>query len=149
MTRRTSGRLLLATSLTAVAITACGQSAHRAAAVPVLGQLAGIFANGSGWGQVKPSLVDNGGDPTGLVSDITWSSWGGSTATGTGVSDYVGPGQYVATGTQESVTIVAFNLGTCDGTLMYQAVEWYFPQHGDTFNPDQYEDVCNGTYVGS
>jgi hypothetical protein len=87
-------------------------------------------------------------DPTGLVRGITWSSWGGDTATGTGTSDYVGPNQFVATGTQEPVTIVAFNLGSCDGKLMYQAVEWYFPQHGQTFNPSQYENICTGTYVG-
>jgi hypothetical protein len=46
------------------------------------------------------------------------------------------------------VTIVAFDLGTCGGTLMYQAVEGYFPQHGQNFNPSQYEDICAGSYVG-
>jgi len=65
-----------------------------------------------------------------------------------GTSDYVGPNQTVAGGTQESVTIVAFDLGTCDGKLMYQAVEWYFPQHGQTFDPRQYENICTGTYAG-
>jgi len=82
------------------------------------------------------------------VTGITWSSWGGSTATGTGTSDYVGRGQTVATGTQEHATIVAFNLGTCDGKLVYQVVEWFFPQHGQTFDPNQYEDICAGTYIG-
>ncbi len=47
----------------------------------------------------------------------------------------------------ESATIVAFDLGTCDGKLMYQAVEWYFPKNGQTFNPSQFEDICNGSYV--
>lgn len=122
---------------------------ERQAALPVLGQPAGIFAtNSKGFGEVRPSTVFNGGDPTGLVTDITWSSWGGSTATGTGTSDYVGPNQSVAGGTQETVTIVAFDLGTCDGKLMYRAVEWYFPQHGDNFDPNQYEDICTGSYVG-
>ena len=46
-------------------------------------------------------------------------------------------------------TIVVFNLGTCDGKLMYQAMEWYLPQHGERFNPSQYEDVCTGSYVPS
>jgi hypothetical protein len=118
------------------------------AAVPVLGQVAGLFAHGQGWGQVRPATVFNGGDPTGMVSHIAWSSWGGSTAVGTGVSDYVGPNQTVAGGTEEAVTIVAFDLGTCDGKLMYQAVEWYFPQHHETFNLRRYEDVCHGRYVG-
>ncbi|HET9899386.1 MAG TPA: hypothetical protein VFQ44_31045 [Streptosporangiaceae bacterium] len=121
---------------------------RRQVAVPVLGQLAGTFADGEGWGQARPATVFNGGDPTGLVTDITWTSWGGNTAIGTGISDYVGPNQTVAGGTQQPVTIVAFDLGTCDGKLMYQAVEWYFPQHHQSFNPRQYEDVCNGSYVG-
>ncbi|MGH3197875.1 MAG: hypothetical protein ACRDNT_18610 [Streptosporangiaceae bacterium] len=122
---------------------------QRQTAVAVLGQPAGTFAsNSQGFGQVRPVTVYNGGDPTGLVMHITWSSWGGNTATGTGSSDWVGPNQSVATGTQETVTIVAFDLGTCDGKLMYQAVEWYFPQHGGTFDPSQYEDICTGSYVG-
>jgi hypothetical protein len=121
---------------------------RRQAAVPILGQLTGVFAHGQGFGEVQPATVFNGGDPTGLVTGITWSSWGSSTATGTGTSDYVGPHHYVATGKQEKVTIVAFDLGTCGGKLMYQAVEWYFPQHGQSFNPSQYEDICNGTYIG-
>jgi len=122
---------------------------QRQAAVPVLGRPAGDFdVDSEGFGEVRPATVFNGGDPTGLVMHITWSSWGGSTAVGTGTSDYVGPNQTVAGGTQETVTIVAFDLGACGGTLMYQAVEWYFPQHGQTFNPGQYENICTGSYVG-
>jgi hypothetical protein len=68
-------------------------------------------------------------------------------AIGTGVGDYVAPNQIVAQGTHEPAIVVAFRLGACDGTFMYQAVEWYFPQHGDTFNPNQYEDICTGAYV--
>jgi hypothetical protein len=118
-------------------------------AVPTLGQRAGLFAHGQGFGQVRPAVVDNGGDPTGLVTGITWRSWDGSSATGTGTSDYVGPNQTVANGTQQPVTIVAFDLGDCGGRLMYRAVEWYFPQHGQSFNGHQYEDVCTGSYVPS
>jgi len=72
---------------------------------------------------------------------------GGPQAQATGTSDYVGPNQSVASGRQETATVVAFDLGTCDGKLMYQAVEWYFPQHGQTFHPGRYENVCSGTYV--
>jgi hypothetical protein len=122
---------------------------QRQTTIPVLGRRAGDFDyNSQGFGEVRPATVFNGGDPTGLVMNITWSSWGGGTAIGTGTSDYVGANQTVAGGTQEMVTIVAFDLGTCDGTLMYQAVEWYFPQHGQNFNPNQYEDICTGSYVG-
>jgi len=117
--------------------------------MPTLGQLAGDFAHGQGFGQVKPSEIFNGGDPTGLVTHIAWSSWGGPQATATGTAEYVGPNQSVAQGTEESATVVAFDLGTCDGKYMYQAVEWYFPQHNQAFNASTYENVCTGSYAGS
>jgi hypothetical protein len=116
-------------------------------AVPTLGQPAGDFAQGTGFGQVKPAKIFNGGDPTGLVTHVVWTSWGGGRAVATGISDYVGPGQSVAAGTEERATVVAFDLGTCDGKLMYRAVEWYFPQHGQAFDAGQYENICTGTYV--
>jgi hypothetical protein len=62
------------------------------------------------------------------------------------MSDYVAPDQTVATGTIEPVRIVGFDLGTCNGQYMYEAVEWYFPQHGQSFDPNQFENVCAGTY---
>jgi hypothetical protein len=113
----------------------------RNAVEPTLG--ADWQGSGGGFGQVKPSLVSNGGDPTGVVSGITWQSWGGSEAMGTGMSDYVAPGQTVAGGTQENVTIVAFDLGQCDGSPAYTKVTWYFPGDGQSFQPSQYEDACN------
>jgi hypothetical protein len=129
------------------AASSAAPSSAAPAGPPVLGQLTGIFAHGSGFGQVRPAEVFNGGDPTGLVSKITWSTWGGATATGTGTSTYVAGNQPVAAGTPQSATIVAFDLGTCHGKLMYQAVEWYFPQHGQAFNSGHYENVCAGTFV--
>ena len=30
---------------------------------------------------------------------------------------------------------------------MYRAVEWYFPQHGQSFRPGRYEDICADRYV--
>jgi hypothetical protein len=55
----------------------------------------------------------------------------------------------VATGTEETATVVAFDLGMCGDKLMYRAVEWYYPQHGMTFRPQQYEDICTGAYMPS
>jgi hypothetical protein len=119
------------------------------AALPTLGRLAGIFAKGKGFGQVRPSEIDNGGDPTGHVTQIVWNSWGGTQAIGSGTSDYVASGQTVAQGTEQPVTVVAFNPGTCGGKVMYRAVEWYFSQHGQAFRPNKYENICSGTYVGT
>ncbi|HEY6277495.1 MAG TPA: hypothetical protein VIX86_14305 [Streptosporangiaceae bacterium] len=119
----------------------------KVSAVPTLGRPAGLFAHGAGFGEVRPARIFNGGDPTGLLVHVVWTSWGGSRAVGTGTSDYVGPNQSVATGRQQQATVVAFNLGTCHGKLMYRAVEWYFPQHGQSFSASHYQDICNGAYV--
>jgi hypothetical protein len=61
------------------------------------------------------------------------------------MSDYVGPNTpSVAAGTNESVTIVAFDLGTCDGVHpAYMRVAWYFPEEGQSFDPSQSENACN------
>lgn len=126
---------------------AASPSTSAAGAIPTLGRPAGVFARGAGFGLVRPARIFNGGDPTGLVTGIAWASWGGASATGTGTSEYVGSGQSVATGREETATVVAFDLGPCDGRLMYRAVEWYFPQHGQAFRVGQYEDICTGSYV--
>ena len=141
-------RLVPGTAVALTCIGCAGTTSHPVTeAVPALGRPAGVFAHGEGFGQVRPARIFNGGDPTGLVSHISWKSWGGARASGTGTSDYVGPSQSVATGTEERVTVVAFNPGTCHGKFMYRAVEWYFPQHGQRFDPHRYENICAGTYV--
>jgi hypothetical protein len=113
---------------------------------PILGQP--WAPSQEGYGAVEPSTVFNGGDPTGLVSDVHWQSWGGATATGQGTSDDTNGAPDVASGTLATATIVAFDLGTCQGKLMYQAVEWYFQQDGESFNPHSYMNICTGQYVG-
>jgi hypothetical protein len=127
-----------------------GQTAGTVAkktALPTLGRVWGPGGQ-EGYGKVRPSTVYNGGDETGLVKHIKWSSWGGKTATGTGESVYVAPGQFTYQGTLQGVTIVAFDLGTCGGHPAYRAVEWYFPQHGMKFMPHNYINDCTGQYVG-
>ena len=124
-------------------------SATATTPAPTLGQLAGVFAQGQGFGQVEPTKIFNGGDPTGLAKHITWQSWGAAKAIGSGLAEYVGPNQSVATGTQKPATVVAFHLGMCDGKLMYKAVEWYFPGEHQSFSPSHYENVCTGSYVPS
>jgi hypothetical protein len=100
--------------------------------------------NTQGWGTIRPRTVFNGGDPTGLIKEITWSSWGGSKAVGRGLGWYVSPTEDVADGHLASAVIVAFKLGTCDGHRTYNAVEWYFPQKGQKFSSGSYEYWCNG-----
>ena len=127
--------------------TAAASTQSQGTAVPTLGRPAGVFAHGTGFGEVRPAKIFNGGDPTGLVTHSVWTSWGGPRAVGTGTSDYVGPGQSVATGSLQRATVVAFSLGSCHGKLMYRALEWYFPQHGQSFSAGHYQDICRGSYV--
>lgn len=113
--------------------------------VPVLGQ---SRASTQGYGSVRPSSLSNGGDPTGIVTNLSWQSWGGSQAVGTGMGYYDPPNVPVDQATKEEATVVAFNLGTCSGVYMYQAIEWYFPESGGSFNPASYLDVCSWTDHG-
>lgn len=113
--------------------------------VPVLGQGRGITR---GYGSARPDTIFNGGDPTGLVTGVSWQSWGGAKAVGTGMGYYDPPNEPVSRSVRERATVVAFDLGTCAGKYMYRAVEWYFPQSGGSFSRDNYIDVCAWTYHG-
>jgi hypothetical protein len=114
---------------------------------PVLGKAS--VPTQHGYGTTTPLIIDNGGDPTGILSNITWHSWGGSRATGTGTSDYVAGSATVASGIQAQATVVVFNLGVCHGKPSYNAVEWYFPQYGQSFNSNRYINTCTGQHVGN
>ncbi|HTT28498.1 MAG TPA: hypothetical protein VMG37_08820 [Solirubrobacteraceae bacterium] len=137
--------MIAAVAITAFAVLGIGAAASAAAQVPVL---AGPWAPGQkGYGHVKPGTIFNGGDPTGLVKAIHWRSWGGHRATGTGTALWVGPHQFVAQGRfEKGASIVLFQLGRCSGRLAYNAIEWYFPQHGQKFSAGTYINACTGTY---
>jgi len=108
--------------------------------VPTLG-LAWPGGGSRGYGEVRPTVIDNGGDPTGLVTDITWDAWGGPTATGHGTTTRVPRQGPVAQGQQERATVVAYQLGACGGHPAYRAVQHFFPRHGESF--DQAADTYN------
>jgi len=82
-----------------------------------------VFAQpyGEGWGSSRPSLISNGGDPSGHVWHIHWSSWGGPAAFGTGLTAIFKPGggyynQLVR------IQLKATDVGRCtaNGPLAYQ-----------------------------
>ena len=112
---------------------------------PTLGQV--WSGSQQGYGTVRPTKVFNGGDPTGMIWDITWSSWGDAEATGTGTAYWEAPGATAAESVAKPATIVAYDLGTCNGQLMYQAAKWYFPGQGESFNPLGHYNICTGDYV--
>lgn len=136
-------------SLTGVAVSQAGAAAPAAVHQPVLGRAAGTFSRATGLGKVRPRRIDFGGDPTSFVKRISWHSWGGLRAKGTGRAVWVPPNQPVSNGRIQNVTIVAFHRGMCHGTFMYKAVEWYFPQHHQHFTTRHYANVCAGHWVGT
>lgn len=96
----------------------------------------------TGYGQVKPTEINNDGDGTSLITNITWTSWGGARAVGTGTTLYVAPDQANYQGSQQTATVVASDLGRCAGHPAYQHVSWYFPQHGEHLDPGGY-NACD------
>ena len=111
--------------------------------VPVLGQSRGVT---EGYGSARPTTISNGGDPTGVVTNVSWQSWGGSEAVGTGTAYYDPPNVPVVSAIKERATVVAFDLGTCAGQYMYRGIEWYFPESGGSFNTSTYLNICSWTY---
>ncbi|MGW5524863.1 hypothetical protein [Gordonia sp. NPDC003950] len=104
--------------------------------------------NQEGYGQIKPAKIYNGGAGVlGEVDNVVWSSWGGPEAHAVGTAAWPDPTKIEADLFPEQTQVVAFNLGTCDGQLMYQNLEWYFPQHGESFDPTHYLNMCTGEYV--
>ena len=127
-----------------IAATGLAQAAEGSSMPPVL---AGPWSSyQTGYGHVKPPVINNGGDPTGVVTAIRWTTWGGPRAVGTGRGSYVGPHSVVAGGSYASAEIVLFHLGTCKGRPAYDAIEWYFPDHGERFNAGTYINACTGAY---
>lgn len=118
----------------------------RPLAPPVLGAQWATYQ--TGFGTVAPHAVFNGGDPTGELSITSWDSWGGPTALAHGSAEYLAPGQEVAAGTSEPATAEAFDLGTCKGKRAYLRLAWWFPQHGQTFDPatnnEAFYNICTG-----
>ena len=120
------------------------------AAAPALGTLWAPYQKG--YGLPRPRMFYNGGSTSGMVRDVTWTSWGGQRATGTGESRYLIVGADVADSPWEKSTVVAFDLGDCDGVRTYRQVAWFHPQHGERFDPAHPThsiNVCKGDYPDS
>jgi hypothetical protein len=119
-------------------------SSSAAASVPLLGRKWG--PDQEGYGEPHPKTIFNGGDPTGLVTNVRWQSWGGPKAIGDGTALYAP--ESVVNGHKAPARVVAFDLGMCNGIPAYRAIEWYFPQYSESFKPGTYIDICTGKYVG-
>src|SRR5580658_8288630 len=111
MSRMPPTRSLLLVALVALmALNAAAAGATtRSSRLPKLGSEVFAGRAGVGWGTYKPNEIFNGGDPTGQIEDIDWSSWGGPTAIGYGTGLYVGPHSDVADGRPGRAELRAFD----------------------------------------
>lgn len=112
MTLRKSNACLLAVLAIALAV-----APALASAAVVLGARA-FAPNGTGWGTAEPKKIFNGGDPSGLVTDIHWRSWGGASAVGFGRTSIFKPhGGYYRR--QVRLELKAHGLGHCGNQRAY------------------------------
>jgi hypothetical protein len=125
-----------------------------AAGGPLLGSAAWVGALGfagdgvEGFGEVAPAAINaaGGNAPGSYVNSISWSNWGAPQAMGQGQSTYVSnPNAPLSDATQATFTVVAFDLGSCNGgPPAYEEVEWYSPGQGQTFDPSSATNACTG-----
>lgn len=83
--------LLLGLTLAVPSLAAATVGHERAAQQKVLGKRH-AFPYGKGWGTTRPAVIFNGGDPSGLAQDISWTTWGGPRAVGHGKTAIFKPG---------------------------------------------------------
>jgi hypothetical protein len=82
--------LVAVIAVASVASVSFASDGHTASTV-VLGSEAFAKPSGAGWGTSQPRRIYNGGDPSGLVTEIQWTGWGGPTAMGYGVGSIFKP----------------------------------------------------------
>ncbi len=102
----------------------CTKAAPAMTRQPVLGSASFIPRIGVGWGTYKPKEIFNGGDPSGLIDEITWIGWGKPESVGYGKTFIPKPngGYYPRDVTAE---LRASDLGHCTagGPLAYETLE--------------------------
>jgi hypothetical protein len=142
-------RRLLLVACVAIAL-ACLGSIASARPLPTLGLSSGGPAEG--FGEIEPSIVSLGGDPTGVVTNVSWRTWGGKRAIGHGKGWFLPPSAPdVAHGHPAGARLVAWDRGYCRGQWAYRKVEWYFPGYnrgghsppGTYFDPKYATRTCD------
>ena len=134
-----SRRALVALALVIAA--GCSGRGGDGAGVPVLGRYWGATR---GYGTAAPNEIFNGGTRTGLVFDIEWESWGDETAIGHGTGYLAPPGIGANGAAEEPATVVASDLGDCNGVYAYRDIRWFFVEAGESisFDGEPWYDTC-------
>jgi len=130
MTRRTTVAIAIAIALSVAPAFSSSAAAgrgttgghatqRRALGGPVVlgGKIYGA-PTGKGWGTAHPHFIYNGGDASGSITDVRWSSWGGAVAHGRGRNPIFRPrGGYFR---HPVVALLkATDLGECEGRRAY------------------------------
>ena len=102
-----------------------------------------------GCGEVAPSIVIAKGYtvnaysfPGIVFTKVHWQKWGSSRATALGADAF-----YIGAGESSTVTLYAFDLGTCGTTYGYRAMEWVATH--PTLDSTSYYNTCTGRGVGA
>ncbi len=127
-----------------MAVSVCVLGAGSAAALatsstPTLGSHLG--GPTKGFGRIRPKSVSLGGDPTGTVTKLRWSSWGKSVAVGSGSGFYVPPGEPTAGAVKATVRLKASSLGICKGQRAYKRLSFRFSYKGKSHSGASY-GIC-------
>jgi hypothetical protein len=125
-----TGALTLGVNRLADPVSATASHGATGKRVPVLGSATFVGRNGVGWGTYKPVEIFNGGDPSGMVSAISWTGWGHPTAIGFGKTYIFKPtGGYYPEPVR--VELRASDLGHCSlaGPLAYRHLAAREPSH--------------------
>lgn len=106
--------------------------------------------NGTGWGTERPARISNGGDLSGLITNVRWRSWGGDTAIGWGKNSIFKPkGGYYRH--PVAIELRASGIGTCEGRRAYLRLSVRVPKRpGGPLGPwhswSGASDVCHAPY---
>jgi hypothetical protein len=91
----------------------------------------------AGWGACRPRWFSNGGDPSGTVTEIYWTSWGGRVATGRGRASVFRPGGGYY-GRKVVIYLRPYDVGRCSarGRRAYLRLRYKHPDKpGGTLGP--------------
>lgn len=84
--------------------------------------------NGWGWGTQRPARIFNGGDPSGMVTQIRWMSWGGPAAIGFGRNPIFKPGGGYFKRLAR-IELRPEDIGSCKGRRAYRRLSVRVPSH--------------------
>lgn len=134
-------RRLPALGVAALALALAATALASARPLPTLGLP--TVTPAEGFGEIEPEVDSLGGDPTSVVTDVRWRTWGGRRAIGHAKGWFVPPSAPdVAHGRSAQARLLAWDRGYCNGQWAYRKVEWYFPEfnRGHRSPPGTYFD---------